>query len=380
MSRTGNTLNPNEENEMRWGQSTETGAGHHNYTQSDYNYTPSRNTKNVNDKERLLSGVGGGALTAYGLSRGDWLGYGLAALGGSLLHRGTTGYCAMYKAMGINTTRNEGFDYNQRSLRSNPMASYDYENYQTHDIDYDYENYQTPDRDYDYEKRVREYKIANSKTGIMSGSTGKLIGLTLLTTAGVLIYRGMTEREDSSYGTSRRSSENVSVKGNEGVKVEKSITIDAEPEKLYSFWRKFSNLPQFMNHLESVTEVDNTRSHWVAKAPLGTTVQWDAEIIADTPNQMISWRSLEGADVDNAGSVHFERTNNGRGTVVKVSLKYNPPAGRIGAAIAWLTGEEPSVQVEEDLRRFKNLMEASEVPNTEGQPSGRSPKTRGAGA
>ncbi len=104
------------------------------------------------------------------------------------------------------------------------------------------------------------------------------------------------------------------------------------------------------------------------------TVEWDAEIINEKENEMIAWRSLEGADVDNAGSVHFEKAPNGRGTVVKVSLKYDPPAGVIGAAVAKLFGEEPSQQIQEDLRRFKQLMEAGEIPTTEGQSSGRAAK------
>jgi uncharacterized membrane protein len=175
-----------------------------------------------------------------------------------------------------------------------------------------------------------------------------------------------------SLGINTARKENMtSVKSGAHIKIVKSVTINAPVEQLYSFWRKFENLPRFMNHLESVVETDQMRSHWKAKAPLGYAVEWDAEIIADIPNQLISWRSVEGADVSNAGSVHFNQSTGGRGTVVKVSLNYEPPAGKIGAAIAWLFGEEPSVQVDEDLRRFKNLMESGEIPTTEGQTSGR---------
>jgi uncharacterized membrane protein len=146
-----------------------------------------------------------------------------------------------------------------------------------------------------------------------------------------------------------------------GIRVDRAITIDKAPEEVYAFWRNLENLPRFMDHLESVRVIDDRRSHWVAKAPVGTTVEWDAEIINEIPNELIAWRSLEGADVDNAGSVRFEPAANGRGTEVKVSLQYNPPAGSLGAAVARLFGEEPSKQIEDDLRRFKELMETGNV-------------------
>jgi len=119
-----------------------------------------------------------------------------------------------------------------------------------------------------------------------------------------------------------------------------------------------------MDHLESVTVTDETRSHWVAKAPAGTKVEWDAVIHNEIPNQLIAWRSLPGADVNNAGSVHFTDTGPGSRTEVRVVLSYEPPAGRVGAVVAKLLGEEPSKQVEDDLRRFKQVMESSELTGT----------------
>jgi uncharacterized membrane protein len=116
-------------------------------------------------------------------------------------------------------------------------------------------------------------------------------------------------------------------------------------------------------------------SHWIAKAPAGMTVEWDAEIIEDRPNQMIAWRSLEGADVDHMGSVRFEHAPSTRGTIVRARLQYSPPAGVIGASIARLFGEDPNWQVKDDLRRFKQIMEAGEILTTEGQPAGRAPST-----
>jgi uncharacterized membrane protein len=230
---------------------------------------------NVGQTERWISGLAGGALALYGLTRRTWGGAVLALVGGTLIHRGSTGHCYMYQATGFNTA--EGTD--------NPL---------------------------------------------------------------------------------------VSVPAGHGIKVEKSITINRSPEELYRFWRNFENLPRFMNHLESVRTTEGNRSHWVAKAPAGSTVEWDAEIYNEKEGELIAWRSLEGADVDNAGSVRFEPATGGRGTTVRVTLKYDPPGGAIGALFAKLFGEEPSQQIEEDLRRFKQVMEAGEAATTEGQSSGRS--------
>jgi uncharacterized membrane protein len=163
------------------------------------------------------------------------------------------------------------------------------------------------------------------------------------------------------------------------VEVSKSVTINKSQSELYAFWRNFENLPQFMKHLESVTKIDETRSHWTAKAPLGYTVQWSAEITSEELNEKIEWRSLDGADIPNSGRVEFLPTAD-RGCEVKVSLTYEAPAGRIGALAAKIFGEEPNQQVEEDLRRFKQLMEAGTIPDTEGQPSGRDEQTQTATA
>ncbi|HYY56917.1 MAG TPA: SRPBCC family protein [Pyrinomonadaceae bacterium] len=148
--------------------------------------------------------------------------------------------------------------------------------------------------------------------------------------------------------------------------VKKSLIINRSPEELYQFWRDLENLPTFMHHLESVRETGEGRSHWVAKAPAGTTVEWDAEIIEDRPNELIAWRSLEGADVENSGSVSFERAPGNRGTIVRVEMSYNPPGGAIGALVAKLFGEEPGQQAQESLRCLKQVMETGEVVLSDG--------------
>jgi uncharacterized membrane protein len=149
------------------------------------------------------------------------------------------------------------------------------------------------------------------------------------------------------------------------IDVRKSITINKSPEELYRFWHDFQNLPRFMYHLESVQTTGDRRSRWVAKAPAGTTVEWEAEVTEDRPNEMIAWRSLEGSQVDNSGVVRFERAPGGRGTIVKVEMQYDPPGGVIGAALAKLFGEAPEQQIEDDLRRFKQIMEVGEVVHSD---------------
>jgi uncharacterized membrane protein len=156
----------------------------------------------------------------------------------------------------------------------------------------------------------------------------------------------------------------------DALRVEKAITINRPPEEVYRFWRDFENLPRFMNHLESVRVTGDGRSHWQAKAPAGRSVEWDAEIADDRPNQLIAWRSLDGADVRNSGSVRFSRAPGDRGTEVKVTLDYAPPAGVVGATIAKLFGEEPERQLRDDLFRLKQVLETGEVVRSEGSPDG----------
>jgi uncharacterized membrane protein len=240
---------------------------------------------NVDQQERWLSGLSGGALAVYGLRRGGWSGWLMAFAGGSLIYRGVTGHCDVYGALGINTVAQDGGE-------RPPKAS---------------------------------------------------------------------------------------VRHGEGIKIEKSVTINQPAEQLFRFWRNFENLPQIMQHLEAVQIIDERRSRWQAKAPAGTTVEWEAEIITEEPNRLIGWRSVGDSAVANAGSVRFEPLPNGRGTVVKVALSYEPPGGLVGSWLAKLFGEEPEQQVEDDLRNFKQMMEAGEIATVAGQPSGQAHERTTAG-
>jgi uncharacterized membrane protein len=157
----------------------------------------------------------------------------------------------------------------------------------------------------------------------------------------------------------------------QALRVERSVTINRSPADLYAFWHNFEQLPQFMNHLKEVRVIGNNLTHWVAKGPLNADVEWDAETINDKPNELIAWKSIEGSDIYTAGSVRFQPSPGNRGTMVRVTFQYEPPAGKLGAAVAKLFGEDPAKQVNVDLRRFKQLMETGEIARTEGQSSGR---------
>jgi len=167
---------------------------------------------------------------------------------------------------------------------------------------------------------------------------------------------------------------NRSLEGNKGIQVQRAVTINLPREQLYRIWRNFENLPRFMKHLQRVDvdeATDGKHSHWVAKAPFGREIQWDAEITEDRKNEYIAWRSLPGAIVGSTGTVRFVDAPNTLGTIVHVLMQYNPPGGSLGAVIARLFGEEPGQQLRSDLRNFKMMMETGEIASVEGQPSGR---------
>lgn len=195
------------------------------------------------------------------------------------------------------------------------------------------------------------------------------LGLPLALDAGYMIYRGATGHcvLYQMLGINR-----VEVEGHEGIGIERSVTVNRPKAELFPMWRDFENLPRFMEHLESVRvdESDTDRSHWVAKGPMDRRVEWDSEIIEERENELLVWKSLPGSIVESMGRVEFVDAPGVRGTIVHVSMEYNPPGGSLGAAFAKLFGREPGQQVNADLRRFKQIMEAGEVASVEGQPSG----------
>ena len=151
-----------------------------------------------------------------------------------------------------------------------------------------------------------------------------------------------------------------------GINVKRTVTVNRPVAEVYSFWRNFENLPRFMTHLESVRALeDGRRTHWVALGPLGKRLEWDAELVEDQPNQLISWRSLPGGSVATAGSVRFRPAPANRGTEIVVEMSYDPPGGVVGATIAKLFGESGDQVVARDLQAFKNVLEVGEVVHSD---------------
>ena len=190
-----------------------------------------------------------------------------------------------------------------------------------------------------------------------------LLGLALTAAGGGLIFRGMSGfcGMYKMLGVSTCHIGRIGGSGAHGSRLEDSIVINSEPEQVYAFWRHLENLPRFLNHLTSVESKGGGRSHWVAEGPLGVRVEWDAEITSDRPNELIAWRSLEGSQVDTAGSVLFTPEPLGRGTRVRVVLQYDPPGGRAAVVLAHLFGDSPEQQLAADLFRLKRVIEAGEV-------------------
>jgi len=200
------------------------------------------------------------------------------------------------------------------------------------------------------------------------GVSGLLLGVV----GAAFIQRGFTGYCNlyHSLGINTAAGDRPGVPDNAGVKVERSVTIARSPEEIFTLWRNFSNLAKFMKHIERVDVIDDKRSHWVARGPGGRQWQWDAEIINEHPNSMISWESLPGAEIQNAGTVRFTPAPGGRGTEVRVVMEYNPPGGKLGFMLTKLFGESPEDQMDRDLFRLKQMLETGEIATTQGQPMG----------
>lgn len=209
------------------------------------------------------------------------------------------------------------------------------------------------------------YALAGGVLLIFGLRRRTLLGLAAGAAGGGVVYRSLTGSWPMQRGET--------VDADYAIRVDRAVTINRPVEEVYTFWRNLQNLPSFMSHLESVTVINEKRSHWVAKAPFGRTVEWDAEIINEEPNELLAWRSVDNPDVSSAGSVRFGQAPGDRGTEVHVKLEYMPPAGVVGALVAKLFGEEPDQQVREDLRHLKQTLEAGEVATTKGQPRGPAP-------
>jgi uncharacterized membrane protein len=219
---------------------------------------------------------------------------------------------------------------------------------------------------------AEEYGMRRSESGwgeadparkwgaLITGSTIALYGLSRRSPAGValaaaggmLAYFGAQPQDQREF-TARSS-----------------MIVNTSQQEAFRFWRNFENFPLFMHHLESVNNTSGRRSRWVALGPMGTRIEWEAEIINERENEEIQWRSLPGSDIDIDGQVRFSQAPGGRGTMIRVYSHLVPPAGALGRAVANIFGKNPEFLMRQDLRRLKALMETGEIPTIEGQTHG----------
>jgi uncharacterized membrane protein len=151
---------------------------------------------------------------------------------------------------------------------------------------------------------------------------------------------------------------------NEDTLIGRTVTINRPREEVYAFWRDVSNLPRVMENVVRIEATGDRRSRWVVKAPAGKTVEWESVVTEDEPGRLIAWQSVEGADVASSGRIEFLDAAPGRGTMVRATFSYDPPAGWLGEWIAKLFQREPNVQARRDLRRLKQYLETGEVTSS----------------
>lgn len=212
------------------------------------------------------------------------------------------------------------------------------------------------------------FDIAALSVGLIRRGTRGRAALAMAAVAGVTALDMLAALR----ATGSRGVPTVSgVSGRTDIYLERSIAVSKSPEECYRFWRSFENLPRFMQSLESVQQLDDARSRWVARGPMSTHLEWTSEITADRPGEEIAWRTLDDSGAAHAGSVRFEAAPAGRGTIVRVTLHYSPLGGALGAGLVKLLGHDPQSRIREDLRRLKQVMETGEIPTTRGQPAGR---------
>jgi uncharacterized membrane protein len=200
----------------------------------------------------------------------------------------------------------------------------------------------------------------------------------LIPLGGGLIARAVTGRcpvnarigRNTARRAERKEPALLGLQRSEEFKIEQSVIISRPRDELFRFWRNLENLPRFMDHLQVVSVLDDRHSHWVVKGPAGVRLEWDAEITHEVENELIAWRSLPGSDLDHRGAVHFSPVHNG-GTEVRVILRYQTRGGTAADAISQILGERPAEQIVDDLRRFKQVMEAGEPLPASGPTTGR---------
>ncbi|HEX2220592.1 MAG TPA: SRPBCC family protein [Gemmatimonadales bacterium] len=185
-----------------------------------------------------------------------------------------------------------------------------------------------------------------------------LLGSVLVLVGGALVARALTNLPASrltGIGAGRRA-----------IDVQKAIHVNAPVERVWELWSNLESWPRFMSHLKEVRGTSEGRSHWVARGPAGTSVEWDAITTEWVPNELIAWKSVEGSMVEQSGRVRLRSDERG-GTLIEIRMSYNPPAGAIGHSVATLLGVDPRTAMDEDMVRLKSLLEEGKASAGEGQ-------------
>jgi uncharacterized membrane protein len=192
--------------------------------------------------------------------------------------------------------------------------------------------------------------------GFKKDADGNKFNIPLAAGGGYLLYRGATGHCNV-YGLAGKKKLPDTVKN---INIHHKITVNRARPEVYAFWRELSNLPLFMEHLKKVTIIDEKRSHWEAKVPGGLgTIEWDAEIVKEIPDELIGWNSLPGATIHNAGKVEF-RDAGDNGTELNVVITYRAPFGDVGEGIASLFNPMFDKMVVKDVQQFKRYIETGE--------------------
>lgn len=219
-------------------------------------------------------------------------------------------------------------------------------------------------------------KSNNSSSGNNRALIGAGIAVAAVGAAGFLLARRSADVQDDGQNISDAPDHTWRRKTGryeEGL-VGRTVTINKSKDELYRAWRDFTKFPSFMENVDAVEDLGDGRSKWTIKAPLGSSVEVITRITDDRPGEVIAWKSEPDSHVETEGRVDFIEIAPGRGTGVRLTMRYTPPAGLPGRAIAKLLQREPNVQARRDLRRFKMLQETGEVA-TNASPSARKSET-----
>src|SRR5258708_16563054 len=213
-------------------------------------------------------------------------------------------------------------------------------------------NQTIPSRDYDSAPCAS--KTTERKVGpIIAGTSMALLGLSRRSKSGLAL--ALAGGALAYFGSRRNASEDE-------VLAHGSVLLNCSPGEAYALYRNFEELPLIMQHLESVTKIGQGRYRWIALGPMGTSIRWDAEMVHDREGEFISWRSLPGSDVDIESAVRFQTAPGNRGTLLSAVTRMDPPAGKLKRIAAKLLN---TFMIQQDLRRFKALIETREITTTE---------------